>query len=135
MAHHVGLTDVFAWLEEIQDPGNHDKLWIGHTKYLSPSILKKKISHRKITMFAVAGAVAECCWQHETFDETLDFDMWYEPEVMSESDWASCDCEPGNPSSQLLNIIKKVFSLFDREAGELWPSVVIEARRLIVNSR
>lgn len=132
MARHVGLTDVSAWLEETRDPGEYDKLWIGHTRYPSPSI--SRISRRKLAMFAVAGTVAELCWQRETFAETLDFDMWLEPETMSESDWAGCDCEPGNPSPQLLKIIKTVFLLFDREAGKLWPDVVSEARSQMKNS-
>jgi len=82
-------------------------------------------------MFAVAGAVAECCWDREEFDDV----MWLDPDAMSESDWAGCGCEPGEPSSKILNIIEDVFSLFNREAGELWPAVAIEARSLIKNSR
>lgn len=133
MARHVGLAVVSAWLEETSNPGNYDKLWIGHTRYFSPSISEKKMSRRKLAMFAVAGAVGEFCWQRETFDETLD--MWLEEKAMSETDWAACACEPGNPSPQLLIIIKTVFSLFDREAGELWPTVMIEARSLMKYSR
>jgi len=131
MARHVGLNAVSAWLEEIRDPGKHDKLWIGHTEYLPPSFLNKKISRKKIVMYAVAGAVAECCWNREAFDE----DVWSDPDAMSASDWISCGCEPSVPSPKILNIIEDVFSLFSREAGELWPAVAIEARSLIRNSR
>jgi hypothetical protein len=47
MGRHIGLNAVFAWLEEIRDPGEYDKLWIGHTEYQPPSILEKKISRKK----------------------------------------------------------------------------------------
>jgi hypothetical protein len=30
---------------------------------------------KKLAMFAVAGAVAEICWQHVAFDESLDDDV------------------------------------------------------------
>jgi len=66
MARHIGLTNVSAWLEEIQDFADdilYDKLWIGHTTYLQSGINGKTISTKKLAMFAVAGAVAECCWQ------------------------------------------------------------------------
>jgi hypothetical protein len=131
MGHHVGLHAISAWLEEIRLPKDYDKLWIGHTRYLLPPTSKRKLSHRKIVMFAVSGAIAECCWRREAFDE----DMWFDPDAMSASDWAGCGCEPGEPSSKILNIIEYVFSLIDRESGELWPAVAIQARLLIDNSR
>jgi hypothetical protein len=135
MARHIGLTAISAWLVEMPGAGKYEKLWIGHTRFLSPSVLKRKIPHMKFAMFAVAGAVAECCWQRTSYDETVDYDTWNEEDAMSESDWASCRCEPGNPSTQLLTTIEAVFLLFDREVGKLWPPLLSEARRLIVNSR
>jgi hypothetical protein len=58
VARHVGWVGVSAWLEKTPDPGICEKLWIGHTRYLSPSIINKKIYNKNIDMFAVAGAVA-----------------------------------------------------------------------------
>ena len=136
MARHIGLTNVSARLEETPDSANDifcNKLWIGHTRYLKSGVTSEKLSDKRLMMFAVAGAVAEFCWQQDTYDETLD--AWDEPDAMSESDWAGCRCEPGNPSPQLLRIIEMVFSLLDREGGTLWPMLLSEARRLIVNSR
>jgi hypothetical protein len=131
MARNVGLDILAAWLEKTPDPGVYDKLWIGHTR----PYLKKKMSREKLAMFAVAGAVAECCWHRDSFDEMLDNDAWYDAAAMSDSDWACCRCEPGNPTPRLLKIIKTVFSLFDRQAGKLWPDLLVEARRLIEHSR
>jgi len=131
MARYVGLIVTSAWLEETREGGIYEKFWIGHTSYMLPFISKKRISRKKMSMFAVAGTVAERCWHREAFD----YDLWFDAYAMSDSDWAGCDCEPGDPPPQLLEIIKTVFSLFDREAGELWPAVVIEARSLIKDSR
>jgi hypothetical protein len=131
MARHVGIYGASAWLEEKRPTGDCEKLWIGHTKYLSPSIFKKKISHRKFVMFAASGAIAECCWRRESFDD----DTWFDPDSMSSSDWVGCGCDPGEPSCKILNIIEDVFSLFNRDAGELWPAVAITARSLIKNSQ
>jgi hypothetical protein len=47
----------------------------GHTRYLSPQTLNQKMPRKKLAMFAVAGAVAEICWQHVAFDESLDDDV------------------------------------------------------------
>jgi len=33
-------------------------------------------------MFAVACAVAECCWQRNSYDETLKDDTWYDADIM-----------------------------------------------------
>jgi hypothetical protein len=138
MARHIGLTNVSAWLEEMPDSADdilYEKLWIGHTTYLQSGIIGKKLSDKKLAMFAVAGAVSECCWQRNSYDETLDYDTWYDADTMSESDWAGCRCEPGDPSPQLLSTIEAVFLLFDRETGKLWPALLSESRRLIVTSR
>src|ERR1019366_2958565 len=137
MARHIGLTNVSAWLEEMPDSADdiYEKLWIGHTTYLKSGIIGKKLSDKKLAMFAVAGAVSECCWQRNSYDETLDYDTWYDADTMSESDWGGCRCEPGDPSPQLLSTIEAVFLLFDRETGKLWPALLSESLRLIVTSR
>jgi hypothetical protein len=57
-----------------------------------------------LAMFAVAGAVAEICWQHVAFDESLDDDIWYVENAMSRSGWAGCDCSAGRPTRQLYPI-------------------------------
>jgi hypothetical protein len=130
MARHLGALVASAWLEKT---GHSDVLfqrqWIGHTS----CHFNKPLSRRKKIMFAVAGAVAEKCWERIPFDETVD--DWYEPNVMSESDWAGTGCTAGNPSSELWGVIDHVFSLFDPETGRLWPELIKEARNLIVKTR
>jgi hypothetical protein len=129
MARHLGALFAVAWLEKAAGTADSDvrfeKLWTGHTNYY----FHKTPSRRKIAMFAVAGAVAEHCWQRISFDDALD--SWDEPEVMSESDWAGTGCTPGEPSSNLLRIIEHTFSLFDSETGILWPALIKEARWLM----
>jgi hypothetical protein len=109
------------------------KIWIGKTTYLPPEMIGRTLPYKEKALFAVAGVVAECCWRRESFDDTQDF--WDEPDSMSETDWIGCGCEPGNPTSELLKIIKLAFSLFDCQTGKLWPRLMLEARWLIENSR
>jgi hypothetical protein len=134
MARHVGLQAASASLERIPDASISvldSKFWIGKTRYLPPEIIGRKLSYTKRAMFAVAGAVAESCWNYKGFDE----EVWYDPDAMSESDWAGCGCQPGDPTAKVLKLIQATFLLFDREAGKLWPDVRQEARRLIEDSR
>ena len=135
IGRHIGLAAICAWLEKTPSPGSYDKLWVGHTRYTSSSILVGKMPRKKLPLFAVAGAVAEFCWQQVTFDETLGDECWHDVDTMSESDWAGCGCAPGNPTRQLFKTVETVFALLDREAGALWPALLSEARRLIVDSR
>ena len=134
MARHIGLLGAHASLQRIQSTNLlYEKSWIGQTRYLAPERTGTTLSSRNRVMFAVAGTVAEFCWQRISFDETED--AWYEPEVMSPTDWAGCNCEPGDPTEQLFAVIETAFSLFDRRSGKLWPEVLNEARLLIEDSR
>jgi hypothetical protein len=45
------------------------------------------------------------------------------------------DCAPGEPSPQLLDAVRKAFSLLNRSKGKLWRDLQLEARRLIEQSR
>jgi hypothetical protein len=135
IGRHVGLKAVSAWLEETSNPGPYDKLWVGKMRYLSPTIFGGKLPRKKLALVAVAGAVADCCWQKYTFEDSYDDDFWLDEDAMSESDWLGCGCDPGNPTRQLFKTIETVFSLLDREAGALWPALLSESRRLIEGSR
>jgi hypothetical protein len=134
MARRIGLQCVSARLEKTSHPSQFDKLWIGQTRFLPPSLVGKIVSERDWAMFGVSGRVAEYCWRRISFDET-EADDWYDDEVMSASDWAACRCDPGNPTDELLETIKIVFSLFDRETGKLWRDLLVDARSLIKMSR
>jgi len=140
MGRHIGLSRISAWLEKTPNPEPWDKVWIGHTRFLEGRLsktvrprLSKGFFQREYAMFAVAGAVAERCWQHCDFEDALE--LWDDPDSMSESDWAECCCQPGYPTRELINVINEVFSLFDRKTGKLWPALLAEARELIVDSR
>ena len=113
MARHIGLTNVSAWLEEMPDSADdilYEKLWIGHTTYLQSGIIGKKLSDKKLAMFAVAGAVSECCWQRNLYDETLDYALALRPRTSAapsigpsgsgfqQPDTHSAAAAPGPPS-------------------------------------
>jgi hypothetical protein len=84
-------------------------------------------------MVAVAGAVAEFCWDEETYEDTQD--QWEDPHTMSDSDWALAGCDPGEHTRELMRAVRGVFNLLDPTAGQLWPTVLQKARSIIVDSR
>ena len=132
IGRHIGLIGISARLEKVQKPDVlFDKAWIGQTQYIDPSLLHRTIPSKRMAMFAVAGAVAECCWRGNSFHDL----NWDDPDAMSASDWAGCGCEPGNPTRQFFRTIEVASFLLDRETGALWPTLLSEARRLIVESR
>lgn len=128
IGRHVGLLTFDARIMKNLPRQPDEKFWIGDTTW-SP----QGATRTKIRMFAVAGAVAECCWMGETFEDTLD--GWDEPAAMSQTDWDFSGCAPGEPSRQLMRTIEKVFALLDRTDGKLWRDVLLTARRLIKESR
>lgn len=136
IGRHIGLRGVRAWLEKTSNPEPlFDKFWIGKTQYIKPSALGETMSRKKLALFAVAGAVAERCWNKYTFEDSCGDEFWLDENVMSESDWLGCDCDPGNPTRKVFEAIEAAFSLLERNAGALWPALMSEARRLIVDSR
>ena len=92
------------------------------------------LTAQKRRMIAVAGAIAEGRWAegHRTrADATRD---WFNPAVMSESDWRLANCPLGKPSKALFAAINKVGRLL-RPDGALWPELITTARDLMVQSR
>jgi hypothetical protein len=83
--------------------------------------------HRR-RMIGVAGAIAEHLWQDGWIE-----DFWPEGN-MSESDWQMAGCEPDQPDDAFWRAIDSVSRMF-RVDGPMWPVVLREARRLIVESR
>jgi hypothetical protein len=132
VGRHIGLVDISAWLVKVSDPATDDKSWIGHTRYPPPS---PPLSKRRMAIFSVAGAVAECCWDKYAFEDPIDEQYWSTAEVMSQSDWDGCGCKPGKPTKRLFKIIGEAFALLEREKGSLWPELLSETRQLIENSR
>jgi len=79
----------------------------------------------------VAGAVAEFCWSNVPCFDTFDLGEWFDPEIMSETDWAMAGCEPGAPTDIVFDAIETVFALLNRASGALWPDLVRRSRQLI----
>lgn len=89
-------------------------------------------------LIAVAGFVAELVWRRQDDESSEDWaPVCYRlefPDAMSETDWNLAGCEPGDPDDALLAAAEQVVEMI-RRAGPLWPEIVREARRMIVESR
>jgi hypothetical protein len=145
IAHKLDLKS-FSSIRPVYEPGHdllENKLWTGSTSIISFSYPKV---HKR--MIAVAGAIAEVCWENRNsdkvdFDYCLEYEDWpalglhYEQfsEVMSESDWRLSGCRPCYPDAPFFTAVKKVLRLLRPDCGPLWPEVIRVARRLVNNSR
>jgi hypothetical protein len=106
----------------------YEKTWLGRTRPNWHDVLGADRLQR--AMFGVAGAVAEHCWQGFIDDESL----WYEPAIMSESDWERTECVPGVPDENCLEAIYAVAAVLER-GGSHWDDLVSVSRNLIIDSR
>ena len=70
---------------------------------------RTKPTKRQRRMVAVAGAIAELSWQREFDEIDYDFDWchdwWWDPAIMSESDWDLAGCGPGEPDKPFFTAI------------------------------
>ena len=80
----------------------------------------KKPTKQHQRMIAVAGAVAEACWQDRVICDVADEWDWYDPAVMSESDWRFAGCSVGEPIRALFTAIDEVGALLRSNGGPLW---------------
>jgi hypothetical protein len=143
VARHLGILGIGAEIRKIQSRDFTGYEWGGSFNFLeqevllvagSPATVKSRRAPKyKLRLMAVAGAVAEACWRGESFDDM--YDDWYEPSVMSETDWDHAGCAPGEPSKQLWDAVEQVFRLLNRSDGKLWKNLVREARHLIACCR
>ena len=122
----LGSTTGYIFLNFAPEPG--EKLWLGKCHYDARKLLR--LSRLKRRMFAVAGAVAETWWGGEVPDP----DFWFEPEMMSPSDWAGTGCEPGFPDNSCCKAIRAAADLLSPD-GQGWRDLCLTARALLVNSR
>jgi membrane-associated protease RseP (regulator of RpoE activity) len=102
-----------------------DKLWGGQTS--GPLRKLQRLSRIRRCMIAVAGAVAE------VGRGELDDILFYDPDVMSPTDWESAECEPGNPDRTRLRAVDKVAEIFNSDHGR--SELYNMARALIVAAR
>ena len=134
VAKSLGVDALYSYIEPSQgsylDGGTviEERTWQGCSGFQQIQSLVQR------RMISVAGAVAECCW-HGSDVEAVSFSLEYEPEFMSSSDWAIAGCASGEPTPELVEAAKQVFSLLTRFGGVLWPALLTEARQLIITSR
>jgi hypothetical protein len=94
-------------------------------------VAPRRVRNYHWRMIAFAGSVAESCWAGDDIDPY----EWEDPERMSETDWQTAGCKPGEiHHKRYFDAIEKVGALLGRD-GPLWPNLTREARRLIINSR
>lgn len=129
IAKYLGLTNVQAEIRKIDPQDYTEKEWVGSTRCL----MEGAGSNTRI-MVAVAGAVAEACWDNGIFDE-LYITLQDFPEQMSQPDWEMSGCSPGEISEQFWDAMEQVFELLGRDTGKLWGALLTEARGLIERSR
>jgi len=147
VARHLGILGIGAEIRKFQSRDFTRRQWGGSFTFVeqevvlvasepatvkvrrAPKYKMRRAPKYKLMLVAVAGAVAEACWCRETFDDT--YDTWYEPSVMSETDWDHAGCAPGEPSKQLWDSVEEAFQLLNRSDGKLWNDLVRESRHLI----
>jgi hypothetical protein len=121
-----------AWI--LPAPDNdpwEEKTWIGTCRFLG----EKKPTKQQKRMIAVAGAAAEACWQdREMWDGAEDIN-WYDPAVMSPSDWRGAGCPVGKPDTHFFTAVGDVAALLRPDGGPLWSPLIQAARNLIAESR
>jgi hypothetical protein len=133
-----GLELSSAWISRADD-GN----WMGRVQIETWSVRQPTMAEKRF--FSVAGAVAEACWEDRSGDVDCIIDSmdWYDPEIMSDTDWEGSSCAPGVPDDALFTAVEKVARLFRRECvigkgrppGPLWSALIETSRALIVNAR
>jgi hypothetical protein len=106
------------------------KMWVGRCCFSG-----KKPTKQDQRMIAVAGAVAEACWQDRAIWGVAEEWDWYDPAVMSESDWRLAGCPIGKPGQAVFTAIDRVGALLRPDGGPLWHELIQTARHLIVGSR
>ena len=127
IARELGILEFGATLTRCADSDPRESTWWSgqHRARLD------RVPRRAQTMYAVAGMVAEICWEGET---PLEID-WDDPEILSPTDWGRAGCDPGIPNDALYKAVVSAFAVLNRTDGPLWPDLVREARRLILRFR
>jgi hypothetical protein len=107
-----------------------EKMWVGRC-----SLAGRKPTKQRKRMIAVAGAVAEAYWQDRDIWDVAEEIDWYEPAVMSPTDWHLAGCPVGEPNTRLFTAVGEVAALLRPDGGSLWSPLIQTARNLIVTSR
>jgi hypothetical protein len=127
IARHVGARDISAYIFRRDDAGPGDNTWGGQARYGR----LHKLSRKRRTMIAVAGAIAEYVWSDEV-DVLEDEHAWWEEAIMSPSDWSMAERNPGEPDAAFMRAVGRAIDLL---SGKLRAELYATARRLIAESR
>jgi hypothetical protein len=130
IAKHLRLRVLQADIRKNDLQDLDEKEWTGSVRFQTQGV-----AARKRRMVAVAGLVAESCWEGKDDCHGLFEFLVFNPDGMSESDWEISGCSYGQPSKQLFDAVEQVFELLNNETGGLWNALLLEARRLIVDTR
>jgi hypothetical protein len=121
VARSLGVTG-YAYIQPLRESAAWQRMWIGRFSF-------GKSTKQQRRLIAVAGAVAEGCWLNRIHNiEDVD---WYEPEVMSESDWGLSGCPVGEPNKAFFTAVDQVATLLRCDGGRLWSDLVQTSRDLI----
>ena len=131
VARALGIRKAGGMIWYDQAKSEYDKSWIG-CAWLTRHI--DSLSQIRRCMIGVAGAVAENAWEYPTDDICLE-DLFYDPYVMSNSDWRLANADPGVPTWKLINAAEKALVRLDRETGDLWKPLLSTSRELLIGSR
>jgi hypothetical protein len=127
IARHVGIRASAAIFRHADADAMNEKTWSGQASFDMRTFNRRSII--RTTMVAVAGAIAE---DADSRDSDPDLFDWYEPDIMSESDWRFAYCAPGEPNPTLFRAARRVHDLLH---GELRADLYAIARQLIRDAK
>lgn len=103
VARHLGVKILQAEIRKIEPQDFTEKEWVGSVRCMTEGVVASKSK-----AVAVAGLVAEACWDGTIFDELYDA-LEFNPEEISQSDWDLSGCPSGEPSKQFWDAMEQAF--------------------------
>jgi hypothetical protein len=116
----------------VVNPRDGEKTWVGRASFFS------EFTPMSGRLIAVAGAVAEHCWQGRrdgSHTDCLEDWIWEDPAGMSDSDWAFARTKPGEPDHHFMRAVGRVHAALNPTDGKLWPELCRTSRTLIAAAR
>lgn len=126
VAASFGLYPTSAWIAPSDGADSeNERLWHGRVQFLTLD----RLDALQRRMVGCAGAVAELSWCREDIEPSA----WAELDLMSPSDWKLCGV--AQLDDLCVEALERLQYLLDPDGGPLWPDLIVESRRLIVESR
>lgn len=97
-----------------------EKNWGGSTEF------DRNAPIHSLALMGVAGMVAEAVWRREDLDDLIE--RTDEAACMSASDWKMV---ASYERQDFEGLVKEAYSLLNRDGGELWKPLLIEANGLM----